>query len=173
MRISLKRRSKRLTETSAIFLALLIGAGVYTLTIYGSPMLWIGIYAMAVSVAGLVISTIHEQLLVQIDARGIYDRGLGVGKIFWKDIENVILTTTNERHYLGLRIRQPERYLRRLYGTKRSTTLFRQGLGLNRFNVDISEVDIDPVDLKRLVDLKLQQNAPSIRRRSPRRTFLP
>lgn len=164
MRISLKKRSRRITEVSVLFLALMMGSGIYTLMMQNTAMFWMGVYAILVSCAGLIVSVVHEQLLLQIDARGIYDRGLGVGKIFWRDIENVILTSMNERHYLCLSIRKPERYLRRLYGTKRSTALFRQGLGLNRFNVDISDVDIDPIDLKRLVDLKIKKKGPYLPR---------
>ncbi len=156
-RISVKSRTKEFNWLSVVFIALLVGGGFYTSSVFKTPMIWLGVGVIALSVVGFVFSIVREELIIEIDGVGIYDRDLGIGRIQWQDVENIQLLQTDESRFLSFSLKNPEFYVSRLRGAKRNTAVFHQKIGLNRFNVDVSQVDIDPLDLKRLVELHVAQ----------------
>jgi len=157
MRISVKKRTNEPNGLTVVFLALLMGAGFYTYGSLQTPMVWLGGVALLISVVGLSYSLVREELILEIDEQGIFDRGLGIGKIRWKDVEDVQLQMTEGAQFLCFRLTNPDLYTRRLGLARRNTVRLHHRLGLNRFNVDVGFVDINPVDLKRLVDFHIQK----------------
>ena len=159
MNITVTRVHQSFGMTSLLFVAAMGLSGAYSVVFWHSPLRWLGLGAVVLSAGGLSYSLWKKQLLLQIDDNGIFDATLGVGKIAWEDVDDAQLQTTEENCFLCLRIRNPEPYVQRLWGTQRKKVLFHRGLGFNGFNVNVSRADVDLLELKKQIDRRLRRSA--------------
>jgi hypothetical protein len=158
MQIKLLRKKPGVGLSSLMFLALLGMSVAYCISIYQTKIIWFGIAACTISFGGFLHSIWKHEILVQIDETGIYDRRLGIGKIMWSDVENVHLQLTEENRFLCFRVRDPKPYLARLKGGERERMLFHRSLGFSGFNVDIGALDVNILDLKKQIDVRVKQH---------------
>ena len=101
-----------------------------------------------------IISAHYAPQLI-IDEHGVFDSQLGVGKISWSDIEDVHIETAYGNRFLCFRLRSSEQYLARLQGKQREKMLFHRQLGFQRFNVDVGQLPISLLDLKKQIELRI------------------
>jgi hypothetical protein len=155
VRILVSKTTKEFNASVLLLSIPLVAALIYTYQFQNTSMFYVGVVTIALLIVTLTLSSVRNELVLRIDETGIYDRGLGVGKILWQDISDVQLQMSGEGRFLSFKLKNPEFYLRRLRGSRRKTALFHRYLGLNRFNVYIGHVNLDPVDLKRFADNRI------------------
>lgn len=164
MRIVVTRKnSQPSTSINMVFTFLVAGALAYYFTPWKIQALLVTVVACVLALAKSVLfdggvgNSESGDLLIEIDDAGVYDRRLGVGKILWKDIQDVKLQVTEGYSYLCFEVPNPEPYLARLSLAKRQRVKLNRDLGFYGFNVDVSAVSMNPLDLKKLIDKRLQK----------------
>jgi hypothetical protein len=161
MKIVATKSKSGTSFTAAFFMILFLAAGAYSLTIYGQPMFWPAVMVSVVSLVLYAVAQDQQELVIEIDEVGIYDRRLGVGKILWKDVEEVQLQIVEGNYYLCLKVRNPTAYAAKLQGPKRQQVMYNQRLGFKSFNVDVRALNVDLLELKRLVDAWVSKHSRS------------
>jgi hypothetical protein len=143
-------------------LAVLIGlGGAYIITTGAlNPIYGICALAFAILIPILVWANVSYQKRLVINEDGIVDSRLGVGLIPWSDILEAHLESKYNNAYICLKVRSPEKFLDRLPQEKRSRVLNSHKLGFTHFNVSISGVDVNPIDLLQLVRDYSEKNRP-------------
>lgn len=157
MRIVVSQEQTHSTPGSAFFLVLLVGSVAYSLYAYGTPMIWVGGGAGLLALSGFLHESLKHEVLLLIDDDGIDDRRLGMGKISWDDVEDAQLLVTEGNRFLGLRVKDPEKYLARLNGPHRRLFESRRRLGFNGINIDIWALDVNLLELKRAIDKRIRR----------------
>ncbi len=150
-----QKRKSAVGAGSFLFFMLLFMSLAYSISVYKTKMVWFGLSACLISLSGILHAVWKKELLMQIDDVGIYDRRLGIGKIKWEDVAEVQLQVTEENRFLCFRMRNPEPYLARLKGKERERVLYHRGLGFQGFNIDVSPVDVNLLELKKLIDVRV------------------
>lgn len=158
MQIVVTQKQSGFGVASALFLGLLIMSAIYSVSVLYTPMMWFGFAACVISIFGIAHSIWnHDLLLLQIDDSGIFDRRLGVGKISWEDVEDVQLQVTEEQRYLCFKMANAKPYINRLSGADRERVLFHRSLGFHGFNVEVSPVDVNLLELKKQIDKRIRR----------------
>jgi hypothetical protein len=114
---------------------------------------WLALGALVVGLFALVLP--KSQPILQIDETGVFDRRLGVGKISWADVEAVQIEGGYGNRFLCLQVREPERYVRRLSGGARAKAYRSHDLGFKKFGIDLRDVNINLLDLKRHIESRI------------------
>jgi len=134
---------------AVIAIAVILGVGsLYFFTIkknfiYGAGLLVINAVVMSI----LWLAWPDSLPVLIINDKGIYDRRLGVGLIAWGDIEEAQLIEYKDRSYIGVRVKDPERYISRLSGPKLKNMRYNQELGFTKFNISVNGFNINTVEL--------------------------
>lgn len=119
------------------------------------PAIVCGVLAVLCLLA-LIYKTRPAPILV-IDDHGVYDRRLGVGKILWRDVEDVQVETSYGNRFLCLKLRYPDKYVARAQGPKKEKLQLNQSIGFRGFNVDIGNLKVSILDLKALIEQRISR----------------
>lgn len=157
MRIVVTQKQSGFGFASGLFLGLLGLCAAYTYSVFGDNVMWFGVLACVISFAGLLHSLWKHDLLLSIDDTGIYDKRLGIGKISWVDVEDVQLQVHEGHRFLCFKMSNVTPYLARLKGANRERVLFHRSLGFQGFNVDVSPVDVNLLELKKKIDDRVRR----------------
>jgi len=136
-----------------------IGAG-YSLMALNNSNLGFALAAAAVASAVVGMAAAKSSPRLVIDDTGVLDSRLGVGKIAWSDIEDVQIEAKYGNRFLCFRVRNPDIYIARIKGPKKAKALFHQQLGFKRFNVDVEDLEVSLVDLKKEIDALIARHGP-------------
>ena len=161
MNIRVTAKQTGLSGSSYLFTGLSMATAAYAFLVKETPMLWVGVTACFFSFSGLLHSRYKQILMLQIDDEGIYDVRLGMGKIWWRDLSEVQLQVTESSRFLCFSVRNPEPYIKRLHGANRDRVNFQRKIGFRGFNVDVAMVDVNLLDLKKQIDIRLARNNPA------------
>lgn len=157
MKIILSRKQSGFSFITFVFLALLAMSAFYSYSVRQTAMLWFGLGACALSLIGSLFSANRSDLILLIDDTGVLDRRLGFGKIHWRDVEDVQLQVTGGNRYLSLKVANPDYYFSRLKGPRRKEMQYSRSLGFNNINIDIGALDVNLLDLKKHIDMKVRR----------------
>ncbi len=157
MQITVTQKQSGFGVGSLLFLGLLALSVAYGYSAWGTDAFWFGVLACVISFSGLGHSVWKHDLLLSIDDVGIYDKRLGIGKINWVDVEDVQLQVTEGQQYLCFKMSNVAPYLARLKGADRERVLFHRSLGFQGFNVDVSPVDVNLLELKKKIDDRVRR----------------
>lgn len=155
MNVVLDKKKSGLGPLSFVLLSLFLLSAGFSAASYEKPVFWSAMALCGFSLVMLVIVLQQREILIQIDDIGIYDRRLGLGKVRWSDIVSVQLQVAEGNYFLSFRLRNPSPYLANLQGPQRERVMFHQKLGFKGFNVDVAALNVDLVELKRQIDLRI------------------
>ncbi len=96
--------------------------------------------------------------LLIIDDKGIEDTSLGVGKIYWDDIETAYLNNVLTNKFISLKIKDVEKYLSRLSKSSRIIATSNTGYGFEIFNLHLVGSTISQKDLLNLINSRINPN---------------
>jgi hypothetical protein len=156
MRIILSRKQSGMSFITFTFFALLAMSAYYSYTVRQTSMVWFGLGACALSFLGTMFSANRSDLILMIDDTGVLDRRLGFGKIHWSDVEDVQLQVTPTNRYLSLKVANPDYYLSKLRGRRKEEMIYSRSLGFQNFNIDIGALDVNLLELKKLIDRRVR-----------------
>jgi hypothetical protein len=97
-----------------------------------------------------------------IDDSGIYDARIGIPKIPWRDISQVSIVSGYGNRFLCIRVEDPQAYLAILSGRSKERLQFNQKLGFRSFNIDVGDLNINLLDLKKLVETRAKRSRSNI-----------
>lgn len=160
MQITVTEKQSGFNFASFLFLGLLVLSGAYCYSVFGTDVVWFGAVACVISLVGFFHSLWKHDLLLSIDDTGIYDRRLGIGKINWVDVEDVQLQVTEGNQFLCFKMSNATPYLERLKGSNRERVLFHRSLGFQGFNVDVSPVDVNLLELQQKIVQRVRHGKP-------------
>ncbi|MEQ1877215.1 MAG: STM3941 family protein [Bdellovibrionia bacterium] len=119
-----------------------------------NPVIGWGLLGLAALVPLPFLAGAHVQRRLVINDSGIEDSRFAMGVIPWNQIETATIENKYSNVFLCLKLKDPEMFLARMPPEKKKQILKNQALGFHSFNVGISGVDIDPLDLLELVRKK-------------------
>ncbi len=90
-----------------------------------------------------------------LDDEGIEDKSLGIGKIFWDDIEAAYPNNVFSSKFVSLEIKNVEKYLGKTSKTGRKLVSYNQTLGFEALNLNIVGLDISQKNLMTLITAHL------------------
>ncbi len=155
MRITVIQTKKRFSLPSFLFLAIFAGAAFCTSVVYTTKFVWVGAGTCLFSAIGALYSLRKQNVLLQIDEGGIFDRRTGFGKIRWHEVDDVQLHMIEGRNYLCFQLNDPDGFFARLNRAARNKFKYAQSLGFKGVNIDVTVVDVDPIDLKKEIDARV------------------
>lgn len=124
------------------------------------PVYGVAALVVAISIPLILWANVSYQKRLVINEDGITDSRLGVGLIPWNEIVDAHLESQYNNDYICLKLRSPDKFLSRLPPEKRIRVTNSHKLGFTGFNVSISGVDVDPIDLLQLVRDYSEKNRP-------------
>ena len=147
------------SESASIFgwvaAIVLAAAGAYILVMQPvNPVIGWGLVGLAALVPIPFLAGAHVQRRLVINDQGIDDSRFAMGIIPWYEIESVSLENKYNNVFLCLKLKDPEKFMARMPADKKRVFMKRQDLGFSGFNIGISGVDVDPLDLLALVRKK-------------------
>lgn len=157
MQITVTQKQSGFGIGSFLFLGMVVLSAGFCYSARASDVLWYGLLALVISAVGFAHSLWKHDLLLSIDDTGIYDKRLGIGKINWADVQDVQLQVTEGQQYLCFKMSNAAPYLARLKGANRERVLFHRSLGFQGFNVDVSPVDVNLLELKKKIDDRVRR----------------
>ncbi len=122
-----------------------------------NPIIGWGLVGLAILIPLPFLAGAHVQRRLVINDLGIEDSRLSVGVISWNEIESAALENKYNNVFLILKLKNPEKFMARMPTEKRRLYERHQELGFQSFNVGISGVDVDPLDLLQLVRNKVKR----------------
>jgi hypothetical protein len=93
-----------------------------------------------------------------IDSDGVIDRTLGIGLIVWDDIESANLYSAGEHDFIGLVVRDPQKYMDRMSWLRRKMTNLNSAFGFNGINLNLTGITITSEEVLVLVNWHLLRN---------------
>lgn len=158
MRITI--REQNLTRDFILLLLLLSTSGAaFYFWLDKSSARTAGGFALAALIALVLLLSSELRPLISIDHNGIFDRRLGVGTIRWHDIKAVQITGGYGHRLLDLRLHNPELYLRRARGFKQNEYRDCHALGFSGFKLDLRDVDLNLLDLQRIIESRIERHS--------------
>jgi hypothetical protein len=133
----------------------------------GALLAWIGkapIFGWAAAVffgAGAVVTLVKlldPRPRLVIDADGLLDRTLGVGRILWSDIERAYLRSVEGFDFICLVVRDPSVYLDKLSPVRRKLAGANLALGFTQLNLSLAGLKARPEDLLRLIAEQIKEH---------------
>ena len=88
---------------------------------------------------------------IVLDAEGVEDRTLGVGKIAWNDIAAVLPMSVSGNQFIALRLVNAENYLRKLSPVKRWLARGNRTVGFESLNLNLRALELSPDEITRHV----------------------
>lgn len=89
---------------------------------------------------------------IEIDARGVFDRTLGVGVIEWRDIESAFPISIAGNSFIALKLKDAEKYLRKVPRWRKKLAGWNKYLGAESVNINLSGVNCSPADVIEIVN---------------------
>ena len=99
--------------------------------------------------------TTQETPVLVIDETGLFDARNGIGKIWWHDVVEVHIEASYGNRFLCLRVKNPEEYVSKLNGPVKERVNFNRSLGFRRINVDIGDLNVSLLDLKKMIEARI------------------
>jgi len=156
MRITMSAPGSRYSSFLALF-AVLTAAAVYSwMSVSHVLAIVCGALALVALLAFEMITKMNPYLV--IDDEGVHDARIGVGKIPWCDVEKVSFVSSYGNRFLCLRVHDSSAYVANLNGPRKENRLFHESLGFKNFNIDIGDLEINLLDLKKLVEIHAIQS---------------
>ncbi|HEX4924832.1 MAG TPA: STM3941 family protein [Bdellovibrionales bacterium] len=148
MELVLEVKSRN-ASTIGWFAAICCVAGAAFILVSGkyNPMIGWGLLGAALLIPLPFLVGAHVQRRLIINDQGIEDSRLGVGVIPWSEIESAALESKYNNIFLCLKLKDAEKFLARMPHEKRLRYEKHFSLGFKTFNVSISGVDVDPIDM--------------------------
>ena len=105
---------------------------------------------------GVGVGVAAKQLLdrrprLVLDAHGVTDRTLGVGRIAWSDVRAAHLVRIGRNPFIALTLRDPEVYLARLTAMKQRLARANATVGMPPLSLNLMSVAARPEDVLALV----------------------
>jgi hypothetical protein len=91
-----------------------------------------------------------------IDAKGIFDRTLGVGTIAWSDIESAYVMTVAGNDFICLELREPGRFFPRLSAVRQALSSANQALGATDFTLNLTGLQAGTGEVFELIIKRLE-----------------
>jgi hypothetical protein len=137
-------------------------AGVFLVARGRSAEVWVG--WMCIAFFGAGIPLFARQLFdarprVVLDEDGVFDRTLGVGTIPWSDIEGAYIKIIHDNPFVCLRLRDADRWTRRLTPTQQRTVSANVKLGFQPLNINLLGTSVDPALVLDIVIKKSAEHA--------------
>lgn len=133
------------------------GGAYILITKQANPVIGWGLVGLAALIPLPFLAGAHVQRRLVINDFGIEDSRFAMGPIPWNEIESAALENKYNNAFLCLKLKEPEKFLNRMPLEKKKLFMKHQELGFNSFNVGISGVDVDPLDLLQLVRNKTKR----------------
>jgi hypothetical protein len=149
---------RHLRGTWGIYLAIAVGftaAGLLLAYFGAGGQRWLGWVCIGVFGAGVPLfarRVADGRPRLEITDAGIHDRLLRVGVIEWSDIRDAVPYRVGSTVLVGLDVREPEKYLRRLPPIARRIATLHAQLGLPPLSLSLTGLAADPehvIDLLR------------------------
>lgn len=96
-----------------------------------------------------------RRLTLQINSNGIFDESLNVGWIDWRDVVECQIIASYRNVVLTLKVQNPDKYIGRMPPTLREKARQKIALGFTRFSIDLRNIEVDLLQLKKDVDQKI------------------
>jgi hypothetical protein len=113
----------------------------------------------AFCLVGLVeVISSQKAVPIIIDDVAIFDPRLGLGRIYWADVQDVQTELSYRHRSICLRVDDPAKYLDKLPAARRAQVLFQQQLGFKRFTIDLRHYETDPIELKARISQHLLES---------------
>lgn len=111
--------------------------------------------AVLAFLGSLWMTTEQQTPVLVIDETGLFDARNGIGKIWWRDVVEVHIEASYGNRFLCLRVRNPHEYVSKLSGPIKERVTFNQSLGFRRINVDIGDLNVSLLDLKKMIEARI------------------
>lgn len=134
--------------------AAFVACGVFLVTHVKGEGFWVGWLCILFFGAGLVLfvrQLFDSRPRVVIDAQGIHDRTLGVGRIPWADIQGAHVRTVHGNAFVCLVLRDPQVWVAKLPRMQQRMTKANLAMGFEALNVNLSGTSEDPESVKELI----------------------
>jgi hypothetical protein len=117
-----------------------VAAGIW-MVIGGERFGWLSISFFGSCIPLFIWQIADSRPRLIIDAHGVLDRTLGIGRIAWSDIEAAYLRSISGNDFICLELKNPEKYSQKLSKVKRAMAAANRNLGFTDFNLNLSGVD--------------------------------
>jgi hypothetical protein len=160
MQVALNVKTGNLGWLSFPLMLPLLGGGIYFLIENpNDPVIGGAMIAISFVIPLLFWATGQYETRLLINDFGIQDERLGVGLIPWGDIIEARIERKYNNNFLCLKVRSPEKLLARLAPGKRARYEANHDLGFTHFNVSITGINVDDLDLLEMVRQKSLSHA--------------
>ncbi len=112
---------------------------------------WVAIVFFGAGIPVFIWQLVDPRPRLIIDAHGVLDRTLGVGRIAWSDIKAAYVRSISGSDFICLELKNPEKYAQQLSTVKRVLTSGNRLLGFANFNLNLSGVDASTDEVFALV----------------------
>jgi len=145
-----------------------VATGIWLVS-HGQSFGWVVILFFGSGLPIFLRNLIDSRPRLVIDADGVTDRTLGVGRIAWSDIESAYLQSIQGNDFICLELKDPAKYAQKLSKVRRAMAAANRNLGFTDFSLNLSGVNADSSQVFELV-LKYCQVAAEAQRNSSNQT---
>jgi hypothetical protein len=113
---------------------------------------------MAFSILSFTVAMLEPRKTprVEFDADGVYDPRLGIGKIFWKEVNEFYIADGAGNRFLCLEVQKPERFMRHADRSMKQRMEINHSLGFKRINVDVRHINMTVQDMHRRIQHRIE-----------------
>jgi hypothetical protein len=139
--IEISLRPNRVALFCALFV---VGAGLfYRVFGYVPTAFWVFGAVLVVAVPYRLLRGFGPNPCIVLDAEGIEDKRLKVGRIAWRDIRRPLIHSLSGAQYVCLELHNPEAYKSRMPAAQRFNGLLLRVWGMTPFAISMSCLDVD------------------------------
>lgn len=135
-----------------VFLVFVVAAEADEDSLRATVIGWASIIFFGSGLIGFLFRLFDRRPRIVLDDEGIEDRSLGVGKIFWSDIEAAYLNDFVTSKFIALQIPDAEKYLQLASGAGSQIVSANQALDFEAFNINLVGLSVPPKDLLTLIE---------------------
>lgn len=117
-----------------------------------------GLFLFLIPLLFIIVTSLlsdARKLTLQINDSGIFDESLNVGWIDWHDVVECQIVASYRNVVLTLKVQNPDKYIERMPPSLRTNARQKIELGFTRFAIDLRNVEVDLLQLKKDVDKKI------------------
>ena len=109
---------------------------------------------------GLCLAVFVKQIFytaprLMLDDEGIEDKSLGIGKIFWRDIEAAYPNNILMNKFISLKVTDVEKYLRKSTKSQQKIASYNQSLGFETLNLNLVGLAVSQKELLAEIEARL------------------
>jgi hypothetical protein len=114
--------------------------------------------AFAAVMPMFVWASTEDELGLELNDQGLFDRRLGMGLIPWSDVSEAHLVSKYGHDFVCLRLRDSEKYVHKLPENKKKVVLANHELGFRTFNIEISRLNMNKYDILNLIHKQIKKS---------------